>query len=130
MKEVKIKEVKTIRSYKDLMAYQKAYKMSLELHKLTLNFPKFEQFELASQIRRASKSIAMNIAEGFSKKGHTSLAEFKRFVKISLGSNDELRVCLEYCKDLNYIDEDTYIYYENLCIEIGKLLTSMHKNWT
>ena len=119
-----------IRSFRDLIAYQKAYKLSLEMHSLTLNFPKFEQFELAAQLRRASKSVAMNIAEGFSRKSYSTLADFRRFIRMALGSNDEVRVQLDYCKDLGYISESEYNAFEESCIEIGKLLTSMLKNWT
>ena len=116
-----------IKSFRDLIVYQKAYALSLDMHKLSLGFPKFEQFELASQIRRSSKSVAMNIAEGFGK--NASLPEFKRFMKIALGSCDEVRVQLDYCKDLGYISLEQYNLYENLCLEIVKMLVSMLKNW-
>ena len=118
-----------INSFRDLIVYQKAYKMSLDIHKMTVNFPKFEQSELAGQLRRASKSIAMNIAEGFSRKGYSILADFKRFIVIALGSNDEVRVQLDYCRDLGYIDDRQHSIYENQCQEIGKILTSMLKTW-
>ena len=118
-----------IKSFRDLIAYQKAYQLSLELHKLTLNFPKLEQHELASQLRRASKSVAMNIAEGFGRKSYSSLADFKRFMIVALGSNDEVRVALDYCKDLGYISQEQYTTYENACCEIGKILSTMLKTW-
>ena len=118
-----------ISSFRDIVAYQKAYQMSLEMHKLTLDFPKFEQTELASQLRRASKSIALNIAEGFGRKSYGTLADFKRFITMALGSNDEVRVQLDYCKDLNYITNDQHTTYENLCQEIGKLLSTILKTW-
>ena len=116
-----------IRSFRDLTVYQKAYGLSLEIHKLSLRFPKFEQFELASQIRRSSKSIATNIAEGFGK--NASLPEFKRFLKIALGSCDEVRVQLDYCRDLAYITIEQYNLYEGICREIVKMIVSMLKNW-
>ncbi len=59
---------KEISSFEDLVVFQKAYKLSLKLHKLTLSMPKEEQYGLASQIRQASKSICANIAEGFAQK--------------------------------------------------------------
>ena len=118
-----------VSSFRDLVAYQKAYKMSLDMHKLTLDFPKFEQHELANQLRRASKSVAMNIAEGFGRKSYGSLADFKRFMIMALGSNDEVRVQLDYCKDLGYIGDEQFALYEQSCIEIGKLLSAMLKTW-
>ena len=116
-----------IKSFRDLVAYQKAYEMSLELHKLTLTFPAIERFELASQMRRSSKSVAMNIAEGFGK--NSSLSEFKRFIGIAKGSLDEVRVCLDFCKDLGYISNNQYKTYEANCIELSKILSSILKNW-
>ena len=116
-----------IKNFRDLVVYQKAYALSLEIHKLSLKFPNIERFELASQIRRSSKSIALNIAEGFGK--NSSLPEFKRFMKIALGSCDETRVCLDYCRDLGYITQTQYESYEALCLEIVKMLVSMLKNW-
>ena len=114
-------------SYRDLIVYQKAYKYSLEMHKRTLSFPQYEQIELGGQIRRATKSIALNIAEGFGKQ--SSQAEFKRFLMIARGSCDEVRVELDYCMDLGYINTDEYHYFEQGYIEIGKMLTTMIKTW-
>ena len=71
-----------IRSYEDFEVYQKAYKYSLEIHKKSFEFPKIEQYELASQIRRSTKSVAANIAEGHGKK--SSAAEFKRYLEIEV----------------------------------------------
>ena len=114
-------------SFRELLVYQKAYKISLEIHKLSLTFPRHEQTELASQMRRATKSVAMNIAEGFGKQ--SSVAEFKRFLGISRGSCDEIRVQLDYSRDLEYIKKSDHNYFEEAYIEIGKMLTSMIKNW-
>ena len=118
-----------MRTFRDLIAFRKAYKMALYLHKLSLKFPKYEQVELAGQLRRASKSVALNIAEGFSRKD-ASLSEFKRFLVIARSSADEVRVCIDFCKDLSYITTEIHLSIEQEYIEIGKLLTSMLKNWT
>lgn len=67
-----------VRSFRDLIVYQNAYRLSLEIHKATLGFPKMEQYGLADQMRRSSKSICGNIAEGFAKQRRSS-AEFRRF---------------------------------------------------
>ena len=114
-------------SFRDLVVYQKAYKLSLEIHKLSMSFPRHEQTELGGQIRRATKSVVMNLAEGFGKQ--SSLAEFKRFLYICRGSCDEVRAQLDYCRDLGYIKENEHRYFEESYIEIGKMLTSMIKNW-
>ena len=121
-----------INSFRDLIAFQKAYQMSLEIHRLTLEFPRYEQMELANQLRRASKSICLNIAEGFGRKQLGTLQEFKRYMVIALGSCDEVqvRVALDYCKDLSYIDAEQHVRYELICNEIGKLLHNMLTKWT
>ncbi|HEY8190682.1 MAG TPA: four helix bundle protein, partial [Micavibrio sp.] len=83
-----------VQSYRDLVVYQRAYAIALIVHKETLNFPKIEQFALADQIRRASKSICANIAEGFAKH-YSSNQEFRRFLSMAIGSSDEMTVWLQ-----------------------------------
>src|SRR5437660_6812875 len=75
--------------------------------KESLGFPRIEQFAMADQIRRASKSICANVAEGFAKQRRSS-AEYRRYLLMAIGSADELmRVWIRYCLDLNYIDVAT-----------------------
>ena len=69
-----------IKTYEDFDVYQRAYDASLKIHKTSLTFPKFEQFELAGQLRRSAGSITANIAEGHGKAA--SAAEFKRYLSI------------------------------------------------
>ena len=57
-----------IKSYKDLEVYKRSYKLALKTHKITLTFPAIERYELGSQLRRATKSIPLNIREGYGKK--------------------------------------------------------------
>src|SRR5262249_31416655 len=70
-------EKKPIKSFEDLHVFQRAYTLSLAVHRASLAFPRVEQFGLAEQVRRASKSICANLAEGFGKQRDSS-AEFKR----------------------------------------------------
>src|SRR2546430_10139637 len=92
-------------SFEDLEVFQRAYRISLDLHRASLQFPKVEQFGgLADQMRRASKSICGNIAEGFGKQRRSD-AEFKRYLLIAIGSADEMQVWLKYCSDLEYMDQ-------------------------
>ena len=94
-----------VSSFEDLEVFRRAYRISLDLHKASLQFPKVEQFGgLADQMRRASKSICGNIAEGFGKQRRSS-AEFKRYLLIAIGSADEMQVWLKYCSDLEYVDQ-------------------------
>jgi four helix bundle protein len=83
----------------DLEVFRRAYALSLEVHRASLDFPRIEQFAVADQIRRASKSICANIAEGFGRQ-RLSKPEFRRFVVMALGSADEMQVWSLYCRDL------------------------------
>ena len=113
----------------DLEVFRKAYAISLEIHELSLKFPKHEQYNgLADQMRRASKGICANLAEGFGKQS-ISKAEFRRFVAMAIGSADEMQVWLQYCRDLGYIDEVQSQTQRNSYQEIAKMLTGLHKNW-
>lgn len=82
---------KATKSFEDIEVFQRAYKLSLIVHRLSLTFPAIEQYALGDQIRRASKSICANIAEGYGKQKRSS-AEFRRFLLMALGSSDEMRV--------------------------------------
>ncbi len=113
-----------IKSFEDLEVFQRAYKISLEIHKVTMDFPKREQYGLADQIRRASKSICANIAEGFAKQRYSSM-EFKRYLMIATGSSDEMRVWLRYCLDLEYITEEIWNIWRDEYKEISKMLQGL-----
>ena len=115
-----------IQSYKELEIYKRSYKLALDLHKRTKDFPERELYDLTSQIRRCSKSIPTNIAEGY---GRKSKEDFKRFLKISLGSCNELQVHLEFCKDLNYISEEIYEELSKENEEIGRMIYSTINKW-
>jgi four helix bundle protein len=106
--------------YHRLSVYKKSYALALEIHKLTLTFPKIEQYELAQQLRRSSKSIPANIAEGMGKQ--ESKPDVKRFIRMALGSCDESRVWLEFAKDLGYLDQR----YQ----EVGRMLQGVIKRYS
>lgn len=115
---------KITRSFEDITAFQKAYKVLLTIHRVSLNLPKIEQYALADQIRRASKSICSNIAEGYGKQKQ-SKAEFKRFLLMALGSSDEMRVWSRYCFDLGYIDENTWSHWREEYSSISRILQGL-----
>jgi len=110
-------------SYRELDVYKKSYAVSLEIHKASLGFPQIEQYALAGQIRRASKSICANIAEGFAKQ-RASKAEFRRYLVIALGSATEVLVWLQYCADMAYIDHKQAQYWEDEYQSICKMLNA------
>ncbi len=118
-----------IRDVTDLDVFRKAYKTSLELHKISREFPQLEQMELARQLRRASKSICANIAEGFGKQ-NISTAEFKRYLHIAIGSADETKLWLVYAKDLAYLEPSVADQYISEYKNIAKMLMGLYRSWT
>ena len=120
-------ERKRVVSFEDMEVFQRAYRVSLEIHRASLRFPVVEQRALADQIRRASKSICANLAEGYGRqKG--SKAEFARFVRMALGSSDEMRVWLRYALDLGYIDEPTWGGWRDEYQIVTRMLQSLADN--
>jgi len=115
----------SIKSYKELIVWQKSMTLVKELYKITEQFPSSEQFGLTSQMRRASVSIPSNIAEGW---GRLSRKNYIQFLRISRGSLFELETQLLIVKDLNYIKDSKEI--EGLIIEISKMLNSLIKKLT
>lgn len=115
-----------IKTYKDLDIFKGSYKLSLYIYKITAKYPKDEIYGITSQLRRAAVSIPLNIAEGY---GRKSDLEFKRFLRISLGSSNETMTLIELSKDLKYITEGEY----NKLIEqydiLGKKIYTMIENW-
>ncbi len=112
---------RAVRSFEDLAVFKRAYRVSLEVHRLSLIFPSIEQRALGDQIRRASKSICANIAEGFGKQ-RQSTAEFRRFLMMAMGSADEMRVWARYCLDLGYIEEGTWREWRDEYQEVARML--------
>ena len=118
-----------VSSFEDLEVFQRAYRVSLEVHKESLQFPKIEQYAMADQIRRASKSICANIAEGFAKQRRSS-AEYRRYLLMAIGSADEMRVWIRHCLDLNYIDGVTSSRWREEYIVIAKMLQAIYTRWS
>ena len=122
------RETPTIKDVTDLHVYRKAYALSIQIHQISFTLPKEEQYELAGQMRRASKSICANIAEGFGKQS-LSKAEFKRYLLIAIGSADEMRLWLQYCLDLSYLERRQTIAWQQEYKDIAKMLTGLHNKW-
>ena len=122
------RQSKAICTFEDLEVFKRAYRVSLEVHRISLEFPQAEQYGLADQIRRASKSICANLAEGFGKQSR-SAAEFKRYIQISIGSADEMRVWIRYCFDLGYIDQSQWQSWRDEYQEIARMLQGLANSW-
>ena len=115
---------RSIRTFEDLDVFQRAYRVSLSVHRASLQFPSVEQYALGDQVRRASKSICANIAEGFGKQ-RQSRREFRRYLLVAVGSSDEMRVWSRYCLDLGYIDDRTWQLWRDEYQEIARMLNGL-----
>ena len=109
-------------SYKDLLGYQKGYKLSLEIYEATRNYPKEEMYGLISQMRRSAVSIPCNIAEGY-RRGYRK--EYLQFLHIAYGSCSELETLLSLSHDLTLIDKVTFERLYQLQEEVSRLLRGL-----
>ena len=117
-----MKEESKIKSYKDLIVWQKTVELSVKVYELTDNFPKEELYGLTSQMRRAVISIPSNIAES---KCRSTKKDFTNFLRISLGSGGELGTQIEIAKQLKNTNCFNYKELEELLIEVMKMLNSL-----
>jgi len=113
-----------IYSYKDLIIWQKAMDLVVNVYELAEKFPRSELYGLVSQIRRASISIPSNIAEG---RMRGSRKEFVHFLLNAYGSGAELETQLEIAKRLPRMRNLNYSKVEGLLEEIMKMLNTMIK---
>ena len=107
------------KSFKDLIIWAKSHQLTLEIYRLTKNFPSDEKYGLISQIRRAAYSIPSNIVEGHSRK---SKKEFLQFLNIAKGSLEELKYFIILSADLKYITKDQQHNLDELAEEVSKIL--------
>ncbi len=122
--EDKAERAGPIRRYRDLLVFQQAYRLALEVSKLSKGFPKHEQYELGRQIRRCSRSVAANNVEGWAKR--ESAAEFKRHLQIATGECEETRFWLDLASDEGCAPK---VKSEPLGAEYAKLGMMIHNLW-
>jgi four helix bundle protein len=109
-------------NYRDLIAWQKAKALALEVYICTREFPRAETYGLTSQMRRAAISIPSNIAEG---KGRYSPKELVQFLHHARGSLLELETQLEIAHELGYIEQFTFKRIEVQTRELGRVLNGL-----
>jgi four helix bundle protein len=115
-----------IKSYKELLIWQKGIKIVVLVYKLTRNFPKEEIYALTSQLKRASVSVSSNIAEGF---GRQTDKSFNHFLNISRGSLNEIETQLIIARELEFI-QDFILFDEIMCLieEESKMINAFSKS--
>ena len=111
-----------MKDFRDLNVWKKAHDFVLGAYKATRELPKEERYGLTSQIRRASVSIAANIAEGCGRSGD---AEFGRFLGIAMGSASEVEYLLLLARDLGMLARDPHDPLNRDVVEVKRMLASL-----
>jgi len=112
-----------LHGHRDLNVYQTSYKLAMEIFHLSKHFPREELYSLADQIRRSSRSVAANIAEGFRKRRYPNMLVSK--LTDSDGEATETQVWLDFALDCGYISQDNRDRLTAGYEEVGKMLSGM-----
>ena len=116
-----------IKTIKDLKIYQLAYKLAVEIFELTKKLPKEETYSLIDQIRRSSRSVAMNIREGFAKRKYEQV--FIRHLNDAFGSSEETRGWLDFSLDCKYISKEEHVELDKQYDELNAMIYSLMGKW-
>jgi len=117
----------SIRSIKDLKVYNLAYALAMEVFERTKTFPKEETYSLTDQIRRSSRSVAINIREGYAKRKYKQV--FIRHLNDAAGSCEETRGWLDFARECKYITESDHKKLEGRYDEVCAMLYRLAHNW-
>jgi len=123
-----MEKARYIRSAKDLVVYQKAYKLAMMIYEVSKSFPPEERYALTSQIRRSSRSVCLNLREAWAKRRYE--AHFISKLTDCDGENNETDSSLDFALDCGFITPDQHAELTGLCDEVGKMLGSMLHNPT
>ncbi|MCL4503129.1 MAG: four helix bundle protein [Deltaproteobacteria bacterium] len=113
-----------MKDFKKQKVWQKSHQLTLDIYKVTGNFPREEVYGLTNQIRRSCASIPANIAEGC---GRNRDADFSRFLQIAMGSAAELEYHLLLSHDLCILNDSDYEKLSERTVEVKQMLTSFIK---
>ncbi len=114
-----------IKSFTDLIAWQKAHVLAVKIYKITETFPQKETYSLTDQIRRSATSISSNIAEGFSRQSKKEKIQFYYTAK---GSLTELQNQLLIARDVGYLAKEVFNDIANQTVEVSKLPNGLIKS--
>ena len=116
-----------MRDFRELKVWEKAHRLTLQVYRITKNFPSDEQFGLTVQLRRAAASVPTNIAEGC---GRDSERELARFMSIAGGSASEVEYQLLLACDLDYMQDEIYRELNQQVNEVKRMLNSFIQKLT
>lgn len=112
--------------FKELLAYQKAFALAMEIYNITTSFPKEEKYSLTDQIRRSSRSVCANLAESYRKRKYIN--HFISKLTDCDAENSETNVWLEFSFECGYISRDIHLDLKLKNEEVGKLINYMINN--
>lgn len=116
-------EYQQLKGYRDLKVYQLAYKLAMDIFNASKSFPKDEKYSLTDQIRRSSRSIAANIAEGFRKRQYPKM--FVSKLADADGEATETQVWLDFARDCEYLPSKLHAELIKGYEEVGRMLGTM-----
>jgi len=104
--------------FENLGVWEKAHQLTLRIYKLTNKFPSEEKFRLGDQLRRSAASVSTNIVEGSSR---IHKKEFQQFLNLAKASLEETKYHILLARDLNYVNDQTYLVIQDQCEEVGRI---------
>jgi four helix bundle protein len=113
-------------SFRDLTVYKKAFSLAMKIYEISKAFPKEERYSLTDQIRRSSRSVCVNVGEGYRKRQYP--AHFVSKASDADMENTETRIWLDFAKSCEYINDKIKQDLESKAVEVGKLLNHMIEN--
>ncbi len=116
------------RDVNSLEVFRRAYDLSLDIHRASLSFDRIEQFSgVADQLRRSSKSICALLVEGAGRQSESN-TEFRRYVRMAIGSADEAKLWCRYAEDLGYVAPDIAERWRETFTELARMLQGLLKH--
>jgi four helix bundle protein len=116
-----------IKTIHDLEVHRLAYSLAMQIFKQTIRFPKEEIYSLIDQIRRSSRSVAINIREGYAKRKYENV--FTRHLKDAFGSSEETRGWLLFARDRGYMKNNEYDRLDEQYDHVNAMLFKLMNNW-
>jgi four helix bundle protein len=116
-----------IKSINDLEVYRLAYSLAMQIFKSSMGFPKTETYSLTDQIRRSSRSVAINIREGYAKRHYENV--FIRHLNDASGSSEETRGWLSFAHDCGYLTQKECRHLDGQYDRVNAMLYQLMKKW-
>lgn len=121
------KHHRQIRSCRDLDVFNLGYTLAMEISRLSARFPKEERYALTDQIRRSSRAVCSNVAEGFAKRRHEAI--FKNALNNSLGEAEETKVWLDFALDCRYLAAEDHQRLTTGYDQVSAMLWTLMTRW-